>query len=92
MYNPLLIALFEPRISGKKTNDFILKSGFDRSHRIETVAFRGGIWLFERKGFNMHIVINHKRLVYLHISNAYGFVSSLSVVYNSLIPLLRNLF
>ncbi|KAK9232243.1 hypothetical protein WN943_022488 [Citrus x changshan-huyou] len=44
-YNPSMVALFEPRISGKKTDKFIIRSGFERSHRIEAEGFSGGIWL-----------------------------------------------
>lgn len=40
-----MIALFEPKIRGKKIDDFIFKSGFDRSHHIEAVGFSGAIWL-----------------------------------------------
>lgn len=40
-----MIALFEPKIRGKKIDDFIFKSGFDRSYHIEAVGFSGGIWL-----------------------------------------------
>ncbi|KAH9666673.1 reverse transcriptase domain-containing protein [Citrus sinensis] len=40
-YNPSMVALFEPRISGKKTDEFIIRSGFERSHRIEAEGFSG---------------------------------------------------
>ena len=33
----------EPRISGRKVNDFIKNSGFEYSYRMETVGFYGGI-------------------------------------------------
>ena len=44
-YNPSMVVLMEPRISGVKADDFIKKSGFDQSHRVEAVGFFGGIWL-----------------------------------------------
>ena len=34
-----MVAILEPRISGKKVDDFILKNGFDRSHKIEAIGF-----------------------------------------------------
>ncbi|KAH9751258.1 putative ribonuclease H protein [Citrus sinensis] len=40
-YNPSMVALFEPRISGKKADEFIIRSGFERSHRIEAEGFSG---------------------------------------------------
>lgn len=42
-YKPSMIALFETKIRGKKIDDFIFKSGFDRSHHIEAVGFSGAI-------------------------------------------------
>ncbi|KAH9803418.1 putative ribonuclease H protein [Citrus sinensis] len=44
-YNPSMVALFEQRISGKKADEFIIRSGFERSHRIEAEGFSG-----ERRG------------------------------------------
>ena len=44
-YNPSMLVMMEPRISGIKADDFIRKSGFARSHRVEAVGFSGGIWL-----------------------------------------------
>lgn len=42
-YKPSVVVLFEPRISGKKADPFIKGSGYDRSHRVEAVGFKGGI-------------------------------------------------
>ena len=42
-YKPSLVVLMEPRISGVKADDFIKKSGFDHSHRVEAVGFSGGV-------------------------------------------------
>lgn len=42
-YNPTLVVVFEPRISGIKADNFITKNGFARSHRVEVVGFCGGI-------------------------------------------------
>lgn len=43
-YNLSTVVLVEPMISWQKANDFILKSDFNRSHRIEAVGFSEGIW------------------------------------------------
>ena len=42
-YNPSMVVLMEPRISGVKADDFIKKSGFDYLHRVEAMGFSGGI-------------------------------------------------
>ncbi|KAH9697020.1 reverse transcriptase domain-containing protein [Citrus sinensis] len=44
-YNPSMVVLMEPRISGVKADEFIKNSGFDHSHRVEAVGFSGGIWI-----------------------------------------------
>ena len=42
-YNPTLVAVFEPKVSGIKADNFIRKSSFARSHKVEGVGFSGGI-------------------------------------------------
>ena len=37
-YNPSLVVLMEPHVSGIKADEFIKKSGFDNSHRVEGVS------------------------------------------------------
>lgn len=44
-YNPDIICLLEPRVSGKKANNIIDKLGFFHSHRVEAVGFLEGIWV-----------------------------------------------
>ena len=34
-----MVVIFEPRISGKKADNFIRGCGFERSHKIEAVGF-----------------------------------------------------
>lgn len=64
-YKPMMVALLEPKISEKKIDNFILKSGFERSHRIEAMGFSGGIWLLWNEGFHMEILVNHKQFIHL---------------------------
>ena len=65
-YNPTVVAIFKPRISGKKADDFIKKSGFDRSHRVEANGFSGGVlW---RDFFEVEVALNHNKLIHLKIS------------------------
>lgn len=42
-YCPSMVIIIEPKISGKQADDFVKRSGFDYSHRIETLGFSGGI-------------------------------------------------
>lgn len=67
-YNPTVVAIFEPRISGKKADDFIKKSGFDRSHRVEANGFSGGIWVLWRDLFEVEVALNHNQFIHLKIS------------------------
>lgn len=50
-YRPMLVALCEPRISGVNADDFILFSGYDRSHRVEAADWN--LVIVER-GFRCH--------------------------------------
>ena len=67
-YNPTIVAIFEPRVSGKKADDFIKKSGFDRSHRVEANGFSGGIWVLWRDFFDVEVTLNHNQFIHLKIS------------------------
>lgn len=58
-YNPALVVVFEPRISGIKADNFIRKNGFARSHRVEVVGFYGGIWLIWKEDLDVEVVVNH---------------------------------
>ena len=38
-YKPAMVVIMEPRINGRKADNFIKASCFDRSHRVEAVGF-----------------------------------------------------
>ena len=59
-YNPSMVVLMEPCISEVKADDFIKKSGFDYSHRVEAVGFSGGIWLLWRNSIEVEVSINYR--------------------------------
>lgn len=44
-HNLTLAVILEPKISGIKMDGVIIIMGFEFSHRIELMGFRGGIWL-----------------------------------------------
>ena len=56
-YNYSLVVLMEPRISGIKADEFIMKNGFDKSHRVEAVGFSGGIWLLWRNFIEVEVYL-----------------------------------
>ena len=89
-YNPDMVVVMEPRISGRKADNFIKASGFDRSHRVEAVGFSGGIWLLWRDQFDVEIVLNHKQFVHLKISSKNVLTSWVTAVYASLVPVIRS--
>ncbi|KAH9673087.1 reverse transcriptase domain-containing protein [Citrus sinensis] len=90
-YNPSMVALFEPRISGKKADEFIFRSGFERSHRIEAEGFSGGIWLMWKDCVKVEVIINHKQFIHFRIANDIGFISWVTAVYASPNKHIRNL-
>ena len=59
-YKRGIIVILEPRISGCKANDFIMKNGFARSRRIQANRFSGGIWIIWQESFVIKVVLNHK--------------------------------
>lgn len=88
-YNPSLVVLLEPRISGAKADDFIRQSGFENSHRVEAVGFAGGIWVLWRNFIEVEVLVNHRQFVHFKISMNHVFVSWVTSVYASPNPMLR---
>ena len=86
VYLHVIVVLFETRCSGGKADDFVKRSGFDRSHRIEARGFSRGIWVFWNDGIDVQIIENHKQFVHLHVLDEKGHVSVVTAVYASPIP------
>ncbi|GMI74429.1 hypothetical protein HRI_001112200 [Hibiscus trionum] len=61
---PDIVALFEPRISGWKADDFIRRSGFEFSYRVEATGFSGGIWVMWRPSVRLDIVAVSSQFVH----------------------------
>ncbi|KAL4278142.1 hypothetical protein GQ457_03G020710 [Hibiscus cannabinus] len=55
-YNPCLVALLEPRISGNRANGIIRSMGFRNSFRVEAHGFSGGIWVLWRDSIEVEIL------------------------------------
>ncbi|KAL4379850.1 hypothetical protein GQ457_02G019350 [Hibiscus cannabinus] len=61
-HRPLVVALFEPRISGRRADIIIAKLGFQNSFRVEAHGFSGGIWLIWDDSIDLEVT---------HISNQF---------------------
>ncbi|CAI9114900.1 OLC1v1015718C1 [Oldenlandia corymbosa var. corymbosa] len=63
-YKPDVMAVLEPRIGGKRADDVVKISGFDRSFRIEAQGFAGGIWILWRDRVDVEIFKCHKQFLH----------------------------
>lgn len=88
-FNPAMVVLLEPRISGSKADAFIKFCGFERSHRVGAEGFAGGIWLLWNSLYDVHIVWNHKQYIHFQVSENNSFISWITAVYASPIPTVR---
>ena len=88
-YDSSMVVLMEPRTSGAKADNFIKKSGFEYSHRVEAVGFSGGIWLLWRSSIEVEVSSNHRQFIHFKICMNKSFVSWVTVVYASPNPMLR---
>ena len=70
-----MVILMEPRISGVKADEFIKKSGFACSHRVEVEGFFGGIWLLWRSSIEVEVSINHRQFIHFKICKNKVFMS-----------------
>ncbi|XP_031116716.1 uncharacterized protein LOC116020380 [Ipomoea triloba] len=82
-YNPLILGLLEPRVSGSQADKICSKIGFDEWMRIEAVGFSGGIWVFWKEVIHLDIVITHPQFVLLKVHNSNSEPWFLSVIYGS---------
>ena len=87
-YNSSLVVLMEPRVSGIKAYEFIKKSDFDNSHRVEVVGFSGGNWLLWRSFIEVDVLFNHRQIIHFRICMNNAFVSWATYVYASPNPML----
>ncbi|KAH9727054.1 hypothetical protein KPL70_008506 [Citrus sinensis] len=88
-YKPTIVVVMEPRISGRKADNFIQASGFDQSHKVEAVGFSGGIWLLWRDQFHVEITFNHKQFIHLKLQHNNVLISWITVVYASPVSVIR---
>ncbi|GMJ12449.1 hypothetical protein HRI_004914100 [Hibiscus trionum] len=55
-HRPLVVSLFEPRVSGIQVDKVVAAFGFNRSFRIEAHGFSGGLWLLWRELVRLDIL------------------------------------
>ncbi|GMJ08574.1 hypothetical protein HRI_004526600 [Hibiscus trionum] len=61
---PDIVALVEPRINGRKADNFIRRSGFEFSYRVEANGFSYGIWVLWRPSVRLDVVAVSSQFVY----------------------------
>ena len=88
-YNPSMVVLMEPHISGVKADDFIKTCGFEHSHRVEAEGFSGGIWLLWQRFIEVEVLLNHRQFIHFKLRRNNIFVSWGTAVYASPNPMLR---
>ena len=72
IYEPDIVAILEPKVSGAKADYFIKGNGFEFSHRVEAEGFAGGIWILWNRDFTMEFVVNHKQYIHFKVTNFSG--------------------
>ncbi|GMI90163.1 hypothetical protein HRI_002685600 [Hibiscus trionum] len=61
---PDIVAVVEPRISGVTTDNFIQRSGFDSSYRVEASGFSGRIWVLWKPSVRLDILVVSSQFVH----------------------------
>lgn len=54
-----MVIIVEIRISGLHAERVINFTSFERSHRVESIGFSGGIWILWQETINIKGVANH---------------------------------
>ncbi|KAH1055846.1 hypothetical protein J1N35_033911 [Gossypium stocksii] len=72
------------QISGNRADSIIAKMGWDKSHRVKTVGFSGGIWIGWNNSIDLKIVGNHLQFILASIcSNLSSSPLLIAFVYGS---------
>ncbi|KAL4332531.1 hypothetical protein GQ457_07G011940 [Hibiscus cannabinus] len=76
---PDIVAIMEPRISGRAADKFIQHSSFEFSYRVEAHGFSGGIWVLWRSTVKLEVLPVSNQFVHalcsLHSDGIQVFVS-----------------
>lgn len=68
-FRPDIIGLLEPKLSGSKADEIIVKLGFHHSHRIEATGFSREIWIGWKETIHLEIIQNHPQFILVKIHN-----------------------
>ncbi|KAL4290041.1 hypothetical protein GQ457_14G004340 [Hibiscus cannabinus] len=55
-HRPDIFAIMEPRVSGDLADEFIRRSGFEFSYRVEANGFSGGIWILWKPSVSLDVL------------------------------------
>ncbi|KAL4282241.1 hypothetical protein GQ457_03G010920 [Hibiscus cannabinus] len=81
---PDIVAIMEPRISGRAADKFIQRSSFEFSYRVEAHGFSGGIWVLWRSTVKLEVLAVSNKFVHALCSlNSDGIQFFVSFVYVS---------
>ncbi|KAJ4833299.1 hypothetical protein Tsubulata_004319 [Turnera subulata] len=66
---PEVLAIVEPRISGRRATQVVRRLRFSSSHRVEARGFAGGIWLlWDETRIQMSILFNHPQFIHAKVT------------------------
>ncbi|XP_073304620.1 uncharacterized protein [Primulina huaijiensis] len=82
-FNPSVLGLLEPRVSGSHADDICNKMGYDNWLRVEAVGFSGGIWIFWKDDLGLKIIYSHPQFVLVKVDTGTSIPWFLSIVYGS---------
>ncbi|XP_073045682.1 uncharacterized protein [Primulina eburnea] len=82
-FNPRILGLIEPRVSGYQADEICKKMGFENWLRVEATGFSGGIWVFWQDDMKLEIVHTHSQFVLVRVKVGHQALWLLSIVYGS---------
>lgn len=66
-HKPILVGLYEPKVSGTQADDIFCRVGLGKWLRVEAVGFIGGIWVFWTMEVEVEIVTSHLQFILLKV-------------------------
>ncbi|XP_019178132.1 PREDICTED: uncharacterized protein LOC109173349 [Ipomoea nil] len=93
VYNPSIVCLLEPKVSGDHANRICNSLGFRDWIRVEAYGFSGGIWVFWKDVIKVEIITTHPQFISMQVIDNLSEPWLFTVVYGSPNQYLRrNLF
>lgn len=69
-HKPILVGIFETKLSGSQADDICRRFGFDQWVRVEALCFSGGVWVFWNE--ETEVQVKHDFFDWWYISFVYG--------------------